>query len=318
MKKSMKLLMNIVLGSIFLVVSAVVFGQNESSTSQKNESSAGNTEYFKGGVKVEKKGNDSLIIHIKKHDFSNFSMKDCPFDRKKGKYNGHWAGIDLGWNGYVNKDFNMTFPANQQYLNLKSSRSMTVNLNPIEFNLNLINNKFGLTSGLGFSLNNYYFSDSYMLIPDSSTLVAYKVVDQNGTPAPMRVNKLFVSWITVPIIFEFQTNNRIRLNSFHISLGVIGGIRLQSYTLQEYKNGTDMTYYLQDQSGKTVASVYIDDRYVRQHSQFHLNPFKLDATMRVGWSFLNLWTTYSISPMFQKNQGPELYPWTIGITLLGW
>jgi hypothetical protein len=318
MKTSSKLLINLLLCSIFLLPFSAIFAQNENKDAETKASGSSSTEYFKGGMKVEKLGNDSVIIHIKKHDFDNFSMKGCPLMHKRGKYNGHWAGIDLGWNGYVNKDFNMTFPANEQYLNLNSSRSMTVNLNPIEFNLNLVKNHFGLTSGLGFSLNNYYFSNSYTLIPDSMSLVAFKVVDQFGNTAAMRVNKLFVSWITVPVIFEFQTNPKISLNSFHISVGVIGGIRLQTYTKQEFKNDNDMTYYLQDQSGKTVASMYVDERFVRKHSQFHLNPFKLDATMRIGWSFLNFWTTYSITPMYQKDQGPELYPWTVGITLLGW
>ncbi len=318
MKAPTKLFINALLCSVFLLTTSTLFSQNEEKASDNQKSSSKSTEYFKGGVKVEKLGDDSLIIHVKKHDFDNFSMKGCPFMHKKGKYNGHWAGIDLGWNGYVNSDFNMTYPANEQYLNLKSSRSMTVNLNPIEFNLNLVKNHFGLTSGLGFSLNNYYFSGSYVLLPDSIALVAYKVVDQKGNTAAMRVNKLFVSWITVPVIFEFQTNPKIKINSFHVSLGLIGGIRLQSYTKQMYKNDDDMTYYLQDQSGKIIASVNIDDRCAIKHSQFHLNPFKLDATMRIGWSFLNLWSTYSITPMFQKNQGPELYPWSIGVTLLGW
>jgi len=318
MKTLTRSLINLLLCSIFLLTTSTVFSQNEEKISDTQKSSPKSTEYFKGGMKIEKLGDDSLIIRIKKHNFDNFSMHGCPFMHKRGKYNGHWAGIDLGWNGYVNTDFNMTFPANEQYLNLKSSRSLTVNINPIELNLNLIKNHFGLTSGLGFSLNNYYLSNSYMLIPDSMTLVAYKVVDQYGNVAAMRVNKLFVSWITVPVLFEFQTNPKIKISSFHVSLGLIGGIRLQSYTKQEFRNDDDMTYYLQDQSGKTIASIYINEKYVRTHGQFHLNPFKLDATMRIGWSFLNFWSTYTITPMFQKDQGPELYPWTIGITLLGW
>ena len=318
MKTSSKMLINLLLCSIFLLTNSMVFSQNEEKTSDSTKHTTRNTEYFKGGMKIEKVGNDSLIIHIKKHDFDNFSIKGCPMMHKKGKYNGHWAGVDFGWNGYVNEDCNMTFPAKEQYLNLKSSRSMTVNLNPIEFNLNLVKNHFGLTSGLGFSLNNYYFSNSYMLIPDSISLMAYKVVDQKGNAAAMRVNKLFVSWLTVPVIFEFQTNSKMNINSFHVSLGMIGGIRLQSYTKQEFRNDNDMTYYLQDQSGKAIASIYIDERYVKKHNQYHLNPFKLDATMRIGWSFLNLWSTYSITPMFQEDQGPELYTWAVGVTLAGW
>ena len=48
---------------------------------------------------------------------------------------------------------------------------------------------------------------------------------------------------------------------------------------------------------------------------FYMNPFKLDAIAKIGWGVLNLYATYSLTPMFQKNKGPELYPFAIGISL---
>jgi hypothetical protein len=318
MKTSSKHLIHWLLCSIFLFSSVSIFAQEEEKKDEAKKSDSKNTEYFRGGMKIENVGDDSVIIHIKKRDFSHFSKGGCPMMHKKGKYNGHWAGVDLGWNGYVNKDFNMTFPSGEQYLNLKAARSMMVNLNPIEFNLNLIRNHFGLTSGLGFSLNNYYFSGSYMLIPDSLALTAVKIINQNNGDAAMKVNKLFVGWITLPVFFEFQTNPEIHANSFHVSVGVIGGFRIQSYTKQEFRNDDHMTYYLQDLSGRPYGSLYVDERRIRKHSEYHLNPFKLDGSFRIGWSFLNLWSTYSFTTLFQKDQGPELYPWSVGVTLAGW
>lgn len=302
----------ILVTGIFLLFSHFTFSQE---TENKTEKS--NVEFFKGGVKIEKHGNDTTVVFINNKDFHHWPDKDFPFCCKKGKYNGHWAGIELGWNGYATPDFNMSFPPSEQYMNLNTSRSLMVNINPFEFNLNLVKNRFGLTSGLGFSLNNYYFSNSIILIPDSSELVAYWLVDQNGNPADMKVNKLYVGWMTVPILFEYQTNSRMRMNSFHAAIGIVGGIRLESYTKQSFY-ARNVTYYLQDDNGKKVATLNVGDDFIRKHNQYHLSPFKLDATVRIGWSFLNLYATYSLTPMFQNNQGPELYPWTVGITLLGW
>ena len=192
-----------------------------------------------------------------------------------------------------------------------------VNINPFEFNFNLARNHFGITSGVGFSLNNYYFSNSIMLIQDSMKLVAYNIVDQNGKPADMKVNKLYVSWLNVPVLFEYQTNSKMRLNSFHFTLGVIGGVRIGSYTKQEYyARNTD--YFLKDDNGKTVATFNSGEKPFRERGQYHMNTFKAEATARIGWSFLNLWTTYSLTPMYQKDQGPVLHPWTVGLTLIGW
>jgi hypothetical protein len=311
--------LNSILG-IILVTGIILLFNNPGFAQEEEKNNDKDKEWHSKemqGMKIEKMGDDSVVVYINKKSWDHFPMKHNPFCCKKGKFNGHWAGIELGWNGYVNEEFNMTYPANEQYLNLNNARSLMVNLNPFEFNFNLVKNHFGITSGLGFSLNNYYFSKSTMLIQDSMKLVAYNIVDQNGTPADMKVNKLFISWLTVPILFEYQTNSKMRMNSFHASLGVIGGVRLCSYTKQEYY-ARNTNYYLKDDNGKTVGMFNSGDDAFRDKGQFHLNTFKADLTARIGWSFLNLWTTYSLTPMYQKDQGPILHPWTVGLTLVGW
>ncbi|MBE0648523.1 MAG: outer membrane beta-barrel protein [Bacteroidales bacterium] len=279
------------------------------------------TEIILSGVKVRNVGDDSIVIYINKKDhqinYGGTNWGTFPFYCKKGKFNGHWAGVDFGWNGYVNKDFNMDFGAGNEYLNMNTARSLMVNLNPFELNVNIAGNKFGFTSGLGFSLNNYYYSGSYTLIGDSAKLVAFNTIDDKGKTVGMKVNKLFVSYITIPLLFEYQTNAGHRMNSFHITAGVIGGLRLQTYQKQRLYQWQD-TYFLSDAKGNKVASFYADKALIRNHDPYHMNPFKLDATVRVGWSYLNLFATYSLTPMYQKNKGPVLYPWTVGITLLGW
>lgn len=269
--------------------------------------------YSMHGMKVERMGDDSLVVYINKNEWDRFPKK-CPFF-SRNRYNGHWAGVELGWNGYVNRDFNMD-SQDYPYMEMNVARSMMVNLNPFELNLNLVKNHFGFTTGLGFQLSNYYFTGNYRLIKDSTELQAYPVYNEKGNPVDLRVNKLFVGWLTLPILFEYQTNARLRLNSFHVAIGVVGGLRIGSYTKQTFENW-DQFYYLYD-NGKPFASFYTDKKFVREHGAFHQNNFKLDATFRIGWSFLNFFTTYSITPMFMKDRGPELYPWTVGITLIGW
>jgi len=317
MKKSSVLIaLTIVFAAIF-ILPAKSKGQDEPKTKDKKEYS----EFSFSGVKVENIGEDTVVIYInkKKKDkvMATTNWGTFPFCSKKGKYNGHWAGVDFGWNGYVTKDFNMSFPPAEAYLEMNTARSLMVNLNPLELNVNIAGNKFGFTSGLGFTLNNYYFTGSYTWIGDSATLKAYNTVDDKGKNASMKVNKLFVSYITLPLLFEYQTNAGHRINSFHVSAGVIGGLRLQTYQKQRLYQWEE-TYYLEDASKTRVASFYADDPVIRNQGQYHLNPFRLDASLRVGWSYLNLFATYSLTPMFQKDKGPELYPWTVGITLVGW
>ena len=254
-------------------------------------------------------------------DFScfrgDFNMDEFPFCGHKRKYNGHWAGIELGISGYATPQFDMNFNPAYPYMNMNTARSLTVNINPFDLNVNIWHNHIGFTSGLGLQISNYYFTGNYVMLKDSSTLVAYKVQDAQGNPVSMKVNKMVVTYLTLPLLFEYQTNPYRRLNSFHVTLGVVAGLRIGSYTKQVYNNKED-SYFLVDASGNRVASFDVEHYTVLDRGSYHLNPFKVDAAFRIGWSHLNIFSTYSLTQMFQKNQGPELYPFTVGITLMGW
>ena len=155
------------------------------------------------------------------------------------------------------------------------------------------------------------------MLQDSAAVVAYRVQDAQGNPVSLEINKMVISWMNIPLLFEYQTNSYRRMSSFHATLGLIAGVRIGSYTKQEYEN-EGQSYFLVDNNGKEVSTYNVDNHIVRNHGAYHLSPFKIDAAFRIGWSHINLFTTYSLTQMFQKDQGPVLYPFTFGITLLGW
>ena len=314
--KTMKNFMAVALSMafMFMLTSASAQDQEEKKCDRHEK---GNFEV--GNVKVETSDNDTMVIYIHKGSHGHgTNWGTVPFcGSKKGHYNGHWAGVDFGWNGFTDKDFSMSFPPENNYLDQNTARSMMVNLNPFELNVNLIGDKFGFTSGLGFQLSNYFFERDYTLYSEEDVLEPLTIIDQDGNVVNTKKNKLFVSYLTLPVMFEFQTNNEHDINSFHISAGVIGGLRLQSYQKQELTEW-DQTLYQIDPNGNFISSFEADHAKRRIHDSYYLNPFKLDATVRIGWSYLNFFTTYSLTPMFKDGKAPELYPWTVGITLVGW
>jgi len=40
--------------------------------------------------------------------------------------------------------------------------------------------------------------------------------------------------------------------------------------------------------------------------------------IRFGWGWFNFYATYAVTEMFKKNEGPELYPFSVGVTVLKW
>jgi hypothetical protein len=79
-------------------------------------------------------------------------------------------------------------------------------------------------------------------------------------------------------------------------VGVIGGVRLGSHT-------------------KNVYSSNGGNHKPKSYDDFDLQPFKLDATARIGWGPLNIYANYSLIEMFRNDRSPELYPFTIGLIL---
>jgi hypothetical protein len=39
--------------------------------------------------------------------------------------------------------------------------------------------------------------------------------------------------------------------------------------------------------------------------------------VRIGYGNLDLYASYALTSMFQKNEGPQLYPFSVGITIIG-
>jgi hypothetical protein len=272
-----------------------------------------------GGIKVEVfEGDDSVRIKVGNRELKIDDDGNVKYERcKPNRFNGHWAGFELGLNGYVNPDFNMSFPKETEYMDLRMTKSIVVNLNFFEQNVPLSRNqKFGTLTGLGLQWNNYRFSHNTRLNSDGSELVGY--IDQGIS---IRKSKLTAFYLSLPVLFEFQTNSRHKKSSFHIGTGVVMNVRLSSHTKKYYNERNkefDVTKYNPDTDTYETEFTAISPDYskAKNFEDFYLQPFKFDGTVRIGWGFINLFATISFNEMFKVNKGPELYPWSVGITLV--
>lgn len=243
---------------------------------------------------------------------------------RRPRFNGHWGGVEIGINGYVTSDFSTNWAPEFDYLNLRYEKSTAVNLNLYEQNIALNKNKtIGLITGLGLSWNNYRFTGSTFLTPDSANLKGFYMVNTDGTKLSLRKTKLTAMYLTIPLIFEMQTNQPRKINRFYFGIGILANIRLSTHT-KVYFNEANKNYQLYDLStDQVMPTTYTtpnsnDRNIVKNHNSFYLQPFKFDATVRFGYGIINLFVNYQLNTMFQKDRGPELYAWTAGITLVGW
>jgi hypothetical protein len=263
---------------------------------------------------------DTTKVTLGGHTLIVTDNGDVKWKRTKPlKFNGHWGGVDLGINGYFTSAFNTYFGKSYEYLNQQYEKSINVNLNLFEQNIAFNKAKtIGMVTGIGFSFNNYRFSNPTYLSPDSNELSGFYMRNVS-----VRKTKLSLFYLSVPVLFEFQTNNSRRSRRFFISMGMIVNARLRTHT-KIYFNEANKKYFLEDPAtGVTLPGYYTtpnrsNRNIVKNTDSYNLQPFRFDATVRLGYGIVSLYATYALNNMFLKGQGPELNQWSAGISISGW
>jgi hypothetical protein len=206
----------------------------------------------------------------------------------------YWAGVGLGANGYLDANNEITTPTGYDFLDLNYRKSINVSLNFWEQKIPIWKEHINIVTGMGVDLSNYRFSNNYKLTPDSNYISA--VYD---SAVDYKKNKLLATYLNVPLLLQFDSNPFGKHDkTVHISAGVVGSVRLGSHAKQVY-----------ELNGSTYNPKTRDD--------FNLNPFRYSAMLRVGVGKIDLYASYALNTMFKKNEGPQVYPFTVGITLVG-
>lgn len=235
---------------------------------------------------VEEGGRTDVSIHRIEKDENEKGWR-------RGKhFNGHWSGFELGFNGLANDDYSLydgTEHSGNEFMELDQPKSMEVNLNFLEYNILLNDNSIGLVTGMGLSMNNYRFDNDLTIVKGDNGII--QPISLDGEK--VEKSKLTASYLTVPLLLEFQIPVNGHSNRLFISGGVIGGINLGSHTKVKY-----------------------DDSKEKDRGSFNINPFKCSATVRAGLNDLSLYACYGLTPLFKNDKGPELFPFSIGISLI--
>ncbi len=248
-------------------------------------------------TKITFKGKHILIIAG--NDSTEIVLGDSlDLPKKKKIRDSHWAGFDLGVNGFLTTSGSTSLNAKDAFLDLNYAKSVVVNLNPFEKYIPIAGDRFGILTGLGFQFNNYDLKTDNRLItiPGTDSTKSQFGFDTINMGSVSK-NKFKATYLTVPILFEYN-DAKLARKGFHFSAGMVFGYRIGSKNKMKY------------------ATPGGNDKKDKYREDFNLNPFSMALTTRVGVGWLNLFATYNLSPMFQKDRGPELYPFTVGLTLL--
>ncbi|MCB0396595.1 MAG: PorT family protein [Flavobacteriales bacterium] len=237
-------------------------------------------------------GNKKVTVVVDETAADSSDTEDIKLDLEEDKHIAHWAALDVGVNGFMNKDGNFEMKGAYAPYELDHAKSQVWKLNFMEKKVNFIGEYVGLVTGLGVSFHGYAFKNNTIL--QSTNDSTFSIMD---TVINYDKNKLKATYLELPLLLEINTSANPK-KTFHIAAGMIGGYRIGARYKQKYELDGD-------KYRNKVAGHY------------NLMPFHLTATTRVGYGNFTVFADYSLTPLFERGKGPELYPFSLGVTFVG-
>ena len=212
-------------------------------------------------------------------------------------FKGHWKGFHFGFMNFAN----LPDGWEDMELDMGSSFSMQFNFANYSVNLNSRGN-IGLVTGLGIEYQRFRFSDENItLIKEKSNTIPVHVQDIYTEDNIDHVQRSSFKnlYLTIPFIFEVQfPAAKAAKKRIYASAGFMGGVRMHSKTKIVYRDSDD------------------DKQKEKMKGNFHVVPFKVDVTGRIGYRNINIWGSYTLTNLFKSNTMPDLKVYTLGFGLL--
>lgn len=202
--------------------------------------------------------------------------------------------IDFGFNQGISTpdDFSIKFLG-----------SHTVNLYyqyPIRFG----RSPFSFNPGIGFAFERFKMKNYYTLKESTTTPGQYDLVSTATlfpTADNIKKSQLVNDYIEIPLDFRFDTKPEDISRSFNVAIGGRIGYLFDAKTKVKYiKDG--------------------ETRIAKDKQMHGMNPIRYGIYTRIGMGAVNLFGFYNLSPLFEKDKGPDkttMNTYTFGISING-
>lgn len=207
------------------------------------------------------------------------------------KFSGHFSGIDFGFNMFLNEDYT-GYDSNFMENDVLYSNSLYINFVQQSIGLQRTRNNIGLVTGIGLHFYNYRLDNNITIKRDENNVIQPVPINLDN----VKKSNLAIMSVMMPLLIEFQIPVNHHDSRIYISTGMYGGIKLTSHTKVKYKEERNEKLKVVD--------------------HFSIRDFNYGIMVRTGYRWVNLFATYDLVPLFRENRGPELTPFTFGITLI--
>lgn len=162
------------------------------------------------------------------------------------------------------------------------------------------NPRFSVGLGAGIGSSNMFFKKTNVDIRSNSPRLPFTKVDSADHYKKFKLTTVYVE---APIELRFTSNPASSSRSFKVALGGKVGTLINAHT----KGKT-----LQNKNDQTI-----NDHIQKISTKKFFNGTRLVGTARVGYGILSLHGSYQITALLKDGAGPEIRPYSIGLTISG-
>ncbi len=163
------------------------------------------------------------------------------------------------------------------------------------------NPKLSMALGPGIATDHIVFTKTYVGIKDlTSTMRFTNLEDTNH----FKKTKLATAYLEAPVEFRYMADPANPGKSFKAAIGVRIGTMINAHTRN--------TKY-QDRNEKTLNNDYT----MKETSKRFFNKNRLVGMARIGMGHFTLYGSYQFTTLFRDGLGPDVRPFSIGLTLSG-
>ncbi len=147
--------------------------------------------------------------------------------------------------------------------------------------------KLSLAIGLGLGMHNLHSNAALVDTSGSSFFEPY------ADGVDYKINKLQLTYLDIPAELRFKSEKGLRF-----AIGIKAGFLLNAHTKYKGEN---------PDGGRSIK--------IKEGKLPNLEKWRFGPTMQIGYKWINLMAFYSLSTVFDKTVGPEIFPVSVGIAL---
>jgi len=149
----------------------------------------------------------------------------------------------------------------------------------------------GFSAGVGFRAQNLFLKDAVFQSTKDSTYI--QALDDSIS---VTRSKLTLPYLEVPIEFFYKGKTGLTIAAgFKVGYLLPAHIK---YVGDNYETGSTLRYR------------------VKYRNIQNMETFSYGPTLRMGYKWIHAFGYYSLSKIFTKDKGPDLYPITVGIMIM--